>query len=103
MKIELTTSAIIGTNQNPQPAGNVVEVDEAEGNALVASGYAKETRKAVTSQGETLDALNDANRLPAGTVDHEGNAVTTATDNAARNTEANAGGTKRAGQPTERK
>ena len=103
MKIKLLTSAIVGGNQNPRQAGHVVEVSDAEGQALVASGYAKESREKLTDDGEQLSALNDNTRLPAGTVDSEGNPITHANDNAAANTEANAAGAKRTGKPSEQK
>jgi hypothetical protein len=101
MKIQLLTAAIVGGNQNPQAANWVGEVDDSEAEALIASGYAKKTNAKATSEGEALGALNDNTRLPAGTVDSQGNAITNANDNAAANTEANRAGAK--GKPTEQK
>lgn len=101
MKIELLTAVIVGTTQVPRRAGDVVEVDDAEGEALIAVGHAKATTKKLTTDAENLGALNDTTRLPAGAVDGEGNPIANANDNAQANTEANRAGTK--GKPTEAK
>lgn len=43
-RIKLTTACIIGTTQVPNLAGDVVDVTEGEGNALIAVGFAEDAK-----------------------------------------------------------
>lgn len=68
MRIELTKKVLVGGGHIPSNVNDVVEVDDAEGNALIASGNARKTSKEVFAA-----PTNDyEHRAPAGTLDGNG-------------------------------